>query len=531
LSELFGGSVARLDGLSQAALKDVSAAAQALDAGRVDEASKHIVGPLASHPGHPEVLRMLAGIKSMRGNHQEAIQIMRLALDQHPSDPVYYNTMATLLGTAGEFDEAINALQKTCALQPDMALAWYNLGVMLTRSVRNKEALIALRRAVELTPELMTARALLADILRMQGDAGAAAVEYHRVIAQQPTAGMAWWGLADLRTSKFSDEDIATMQRMLQSPAATEDDLIAIGFALAKALDEKNRFADSLQALAQSNAIARRRQAWNGAGFSTAVSGLNDAFTPPPKGALGALGNEVIFIVGLPRSGSTLVEQILASHSSVNGAGELPDLPLVLAEESRKRGKPFPQWIPDMEPTDWKNLGQRYLQRTARWRKDRPLFTDKLPSNWIYTGAIRAMLPGARVIGCHRDPLETCFSCYRQHLNNNEYSRDFNDLASFWRDCDRSLGHWTKNDPAHVYAHSYEALLANPARSIRQLLAFCELPFEETCLNFHANDREVRSPSAMQVRRPLSDDTQHSKRYGSLLDPLRIALGLKAFKE
>ncbi len=386
--------------------------------------------------------------------------------------------------------------------------------------------MVALQRAVALAPDHVAARALLGDMLRTRGHVEEAAAEYRKVLAEQPWAGMAWWGLADLKTMRFAEGDIEHMQAAMQQPRAGDDDLIAMGFALAKALDDAGRYADSLAALAQANAVARRRQQWNAAAFSASISAVNQAFEPAPAAAEEALGGEAIFIVSLPRSGSTLVEQILASHSSIEGAGELPDLPLVLAEESRRRGKPFPQWVSAMQPADWERLGRRYLERTAHWRQRRPVFIDKLPNNWMYIGAIRAMLPAARIVGCRRDPLETCFSCYRQHLANNEYSRTFSDLASFWRDFDGSVRHWADLNPSRVFEHSYEDLLADPEAQIRRLLDFCGQPFESACLQFHETEREIRSPSATQVREPLRQDTASAPRYGALLDPLREALGI-----
>ena len=522
--------VSRLQGLSPTARTSIMIAGEALEAGRVDEAERRMAVAAGSDPQHPEVLRMQAGIHSLRGRAQQAIGTMRQALAQRPQDALYHNTLGTLLGSAGEFDAAITALRHGCELQPDLAIAWYNLGVMLTRSVRNDEAVSALQRAVALAPGHMGARALLGDMLRTRGHAEEAVAEYRKVLAELPWAGIVWWGLADLRTVRFTDDDIERMQAALQQPRASEDDRIATGFALAKALDDAGRHADSLDALAQANAIARHRQQWNAGAFSAGVAATLQAFTPPPAAAAGVLGKEVIFIVSLPRSGSTLVEQILASHSSVEGAGELPDLPLVLGEESRRRGQPFPQWVGAMQPADWERLGQRYLERTAHWRRQRPVFTDKLPNNWMYIGAIRAMLPGARVIACRRDPLETCFSCYRQHMAGNEYTRTFEDLAAFWRDFDHSVRHWHALHPAQVFEHAYEQLLADPEAHIRQLLAFCELPFEPACVSFHENRREVRSPSATQVRQPLHD-TARAPHYGALLDPLRSALGLPPWQQ
>lgn len=523
----------RLQGLGPTATQQVMIAAQALDAGRPDEADRQLERVLSAYPDHPEVLRMKAGIHSLRGQHNDAVSLMQRALALRPHDALYHNTMGSLFGAAGDYQGAIRALKRTCELEPGLAIAWYNLGVMLTKSVRNEEAADALKRAVSLAPDHAGARALLADLLRTRGQVDEAAAEYRRLLAVRPTFGLAWWGLADLRTQRFDAKDIAQMQSALQRPDATEQDRITIGFALAKAFDDEGRYAESLDSLARANATARRHQAWDAVRFSSGVAAVADAFVPPPAGSPDALGGEAIFIVSLPRSGSTLVEQILASHSMVEGAGELPDLSQVLGEETQRLGgKPIPQWAREATPADWRRLGQRYLDRTSRWRGERPMFTDKLPSNWIYIGAIRAMLPNARIVVVRRDPLETCFSCYRQPLAaNSGYSQSFEDLATFWRDFDRNVSRSAALHPGHIREHSYEAMVANPDAQIRDLLAFCGLPFEEACLNFHENRRVVRSPSATQVRQPMRSDTARAERYGSLLNPLRTALGLPAYSE
>lgn len=521
-------TAARLQGLDNEAAQRVVATAQALGMGRADQAEAQLRPVLGSHSNHPEVLRLHAGILSLRGNHAGATAAMHRAIALRPGDPLYHNTLGSVLGATGDFDGAIAALRRACELQPNLAIAWYNLGVMLTRSVRHEEATEALRRAVALAPDNMEARALLGDMLRMQGDAVASAIEYRKVLSERPFSGMAWWGLADLRTDAFEPGDIERMQAVLRDDRVSDDDRIATSFALAKALDTENRYAESLDALNRANAIARLRGRWKAQAFSTMVDAINAAFVPPPAPASDVtLGHEALFVVGMPRSGTTLVEQILASHSQVAGAGELPDLALVIAEESRRREQPFPLWVATMQSADWQRLGERYLARTARWRAQRPMFTDKLPGNWMHIGALRAMLPGAQIIVCRRDPLETCFSCYRQLLpQGNEWSRTPEDLASFWRDFDRSVNLWSTRYPGNVYQHSYEALLAEPEETVRKLLDFCGLPFEKACLHFHETAREVRSPSATQVREPLRADTAHAERYGDLLDPLRINLGI-----
>jgi tetratricopeptide (TPR) repeat protein len=527
-----GKSMNRLHGLEAAAVPHLMSAAEALEHGRADDAEKHLAHAASKQPNHPEVQRLRAGILGLRGQSSAAIDTMRQALAQRPHDALYHNTLGTLLGNVGMYDAAIQSLLQSCKLQPSLDIAWFNLGIMLTKNVRNDEAIEAFRRVVALQRKHVPARAMLADMLRTQGKIDEAITEYRELLAIHPASGAAWWGLADIKSQAFDENDIAQMRAALQRADTNESDRNAIGFALARALDDQGRYADSLAALEQAHAIARRQYPWDAAAFSANVQAGVQAFTPPVDSAGDAQrGHEAIFVVSPPRSGSTLVEQILASHPQVEGAGELPDLPGLLFEESRRRGKHFPLWTSEATPADWQRLGETYLERTARWRTQRERFVDKLPSNWLLIGAIRAMLPGAHAVVVRRDPLETCFACYRQRLDHlNGYARSFNDLAAFWRDFDRSAKHWATLHPAHVREQNYESLASDTEAQVRALLDFLGLPFDEACLRFHENTREVRSPSATQVREPMRQDTARADRYGNLLDPLRLALGLPAWQ-
>ena len=516
----------RLDGISQQAFGQVIATANALEYGRVDEAERHISGLLAVYPDHAEILRLFAGVQNLRGDRAGAISTMRRAVALRPDDALYHNTLGAVLGENTELDAAIACLRRACELQPELSSAWYNLGLLLMRSIRPEESAQALRQAVALDPAHAHARVLLGEMLRASGRFDEAGAEYRRVIAHKPDAGTAWWGLADLKTMKLGDSDIDALRQAMQRPSASEDDKIAMGFALAKALDDQGRYRESLEALAQTHSRARSRRQWNAAEASARVNATLAASTPALARAPAEQGGEVIFIASLPRSGSTLTEQILASHSQVAGAGELTDLPQILGEESRRRQQQFPHWIGAMSPADWERLGQRYLERTAHWRSQRPHFTDKLPNNWQYASAALAMLPQARIVIVRRDPLETCLACYRQYLANAEYAHTVADLASYWRDFDRATRHWLALYPQRVHENVYEDLVADPQAKIRALLAFCGLPFEQSCIDFHKTERDVHTPSAAQVREPIRRDTARAARYGALLDPLRAALGL-----
>lgn len=519
----------RLDGLTPQAIRYVIATANALELGRVDDAERHIMGVMALNPDHPEVLRLLAGIQNLRGDKAGAIATMRRAVALRPNDALYHNTLGAVLGENTDLDAAIETLRRACELQPNLPSPWFNLGLLLMRCVRPEESVEALRRAVELQPDHAHARVMLGEMLRASGRFEEAGMEYRRVIAQKPDAGTAWWGLADLKTGKLADADIEAIRRAMQRPSAGDDDLIAMGYALAKGLDDHKQYAESLAVLAQTHARSRNRRQWNAAEASSRIDAILAASTPPTVGASEPIGGEVIFIASMPRSGSTLTDQILASHSQVTGPGELTELPQVLTEESKQRKQLFPHWVKALTPADWLRLGNRYLERAAHFRRPGLRFTDKLPNNWQYVGAIRAMLPAAKIIIVRRDPLETCLGCYRQYLGNNEYTHTFADLAAYWRDFDRATRHWLSLYPGHVYENVYEDLVADPPAKIRELLAFCGLPFEQGCVDFHKTERDVHTPSAAQVREPIRRDTARAPRYGALLDPLRAALGMPAF--
>ena len=230
-------------------------------------------------------------------------------------------------------------------------------------------------------------------------------------------------------------------------------------------------------------------------------------------------------MVCLPRSGSTLTEQILASHPEVVGGDEVQALPDILDEESRRRGLPFPQWVPAATAADWHRLGEEYLARTSRWRSQRPRFTDKNVSNWAFVGAALAMLPGARVVNSRRDPLETCFAGYRQLFATGvHFSYDLDDMVDYFAGYDRLATLWRRQFPLQYFDHEYESLQRDPEGQIRRLLDFCGLPFDAACLAFHQTPRTVLTVSSAQVRQPLRRDTARASLYGDKLEPLRARL-------
>lgn len=516
----------RLDGLGEAALLFLRQGNRSFDAGDLSAAERCFAQARSEAPGHPEPLRLHALVLHRLGRPAEAAALLRQAAQARPDDALIQNALGGALGDSGQNEAALAALRRACELDPGLSAAWANLGNALAMAGRTAESEAPLRRALELAPQLESARLLLAEALMMLGRIDESAAQYRQLLQRCPHSGQAWWGLANLKSVRLEADDADRLQALVRRRDLPDAEQLTARFALAKALDDTGRHAEAFHAYVDANAFARRGFRWDSAGFSRWVEHVSasferSAFEPPDP----AFGAEVVFVVGLPRSASTLTEQILAAHPLVEGASELGDLGAVIREESQRRRRAFPDWIADADAADWRRLGQRYLERTARWRERRPRFTDKAPGNWMLTAAIRRMLPGARIVDCRRDPVETCWSCFRQIFwREHEYSYDLGDLAAYWHTYDAAMRRWTAQWPARIRAQVYEELLADPERQTRELLDFCGLPFDAACLRFHEAGRSVRTASAAQVRQPLRRDTARTARYGALLDPLRRAL-------
>lgn len=519
------GADPRMAGLSADAVARLHAAARAIRDGDAAGAERLLGDVLAASPGHPEALRLSGILHDRRGHHERARELLSRALAQRPDDALVLSDLGSAQQGCGDAEAAFASWRRATEIAPGEPMPWFNLGRHLQLEGRTAEAADALERATALAADFLPARLLLADALVHLGRFEQADAHYRQALRRNPACGDAWRGLANMKTRPLSDEDAEQLALNRDRHDVAAGDRIAMGHALGKVREDQGRHAEAFAALAAANAELRRLAPWDAAGFSGFVDAVIGATAGLPAPRQPDLGSEAILVVGMPRSGSTLFEQILAAHPQVEGAGELLDLGLVIAGESARRGQPFPRWLPQADADDWHRLGGEYLRRTARWRTRRPRFTDKLPENWLYAGALRAMLPGAVVVETRRDPLETAWSCFKQQFYAlPHFSCGFADIAAYQHDCARAMAAWRGRDPAHVALASYEALLADPEAAVRALLAACGLSFDPACLEFHRLERSVRTPSAGQVRQPLRHDTARAQRYGALLDPLREAL-------
>lgn len=514
--------------LSPAAARLLESADAALARKQPDAAEAALIGVLALAPGCVEAHRLLGTAEHARGNYKQAAAILSQVLASKPDDALIHMNLGISLHAFGELEAGLSNLQRACDLAPDFAPAWFNLGKMLELQGRSVEAIAALHHALGLDPGHVAARIVLAQAQTSLGAVAQASANYREVLRHQPGHPDVWTGLSNLKTERLSKSDVVQLQRALHAPKLSLQARVSLGFALARALEDQADFRAAFRALGEANGLKRRQMNWNASAARGELQAIIDAFAKPFRGPTDeGLGEEVIFIVCLPRSGSTLTEQILASHPQVEGAGELTDLQQVIDDESARRKQPFPRWAGAATAEDWRRLGQDYLARTERWRRHKPQFTDKNLLNWRLVGAAMAMLPRARVVNSRRDPVETCFGCYRQlFAGGSDFSYDLDDMASYWHDYDRLSRHWQRLFPDRFFEHVYEALQADPEAQVRRLLAFCGLEYDPACLEFHRTQRTVRTASAAQVREPLRQDTARSALYGDLLNPLRTLLGV-----
>jgi Tfp pilus assembly protein PilF len=513
--------------LSPEAASLLTRARQAWGQRQFDAAERLIMQVLVLVPDEAEAIRMLGMVNQRRGDHAKATDCFRRVLAAWPEDSDLRIGLGIALYERGEIDEAMAQLRRACELAPNSGSAWFNLGEALWRQTHTQEAIGALRRALEIVPSYIPAMLSLARAQASLGLIDAAVDGFRSMLKVDPGNAEGWFGLSNLNTIRFDAADEALLRQALARTNLPDRDRELLGFTLAKALEDQRDYAQAFELFQLANTSRRKRVKWDAAGEHRRVEAIECIFADDMPSPLDPrLGREVIFIVSIPRSGSTLVEQILASHPEVEGANEIKDMSQVIDAETHRRHSAFPLWAPDATPQDWQRLGKEYLTHTASWRKAKPRFTDKSLVTWYLVGAALAMLPAARVVIVRRDPVETCLACYRQCFTEKVgFTCDLDEMADYCIDFLHLTRFWLEKYPTRVFDLPYESLVTEPEPVIRRLLDFCDLPFDAACLDFHKTSRAVlSSPSAAQVRQPLRRDTARSALYGDKLDRLRQRL-------
>lgn len=510
------------------------AAALALSENRLEDAEPLLRTHLREQPTDVAAIRLMAELAARIGRVRDSETLLRRALELAPDFGAARSNLATILYKQQRFEEALAQLDQLVGEEDDTPEYRSLKAATLGRTGGYDEALQLYSELTNAFPDHAKMWMSYGHLLKTVGRQGDCVAAYRRALAIQPGLGEVWWSLANLKTFVFSEEDIAAMELALREGQIDDEDRFHLHFALGKAYEGGRDVAACFQHYSEGNRLRSEDIVHDPGAISRNVDLVIRTFTPgffADRDGQGCLAPDPIFILGMPRAGSTLIEQILSSHSMVEGTMELPDIPAIASREGRDFGGAPDGWIKavqQMSTARLEALGREFLDRTAIQRKtDRAFFIDKLPNNWMYIGLIHLILPNAKIIDARRHPLDCCFSNFRQHFAiGQSFSYSLDHMGRYYAEYVRAMAHFDHVLPGRIHRVIHEALLDDPEAEVRALMAYLELPFEPAVLRFHENDRAVRTASSEQVRRPLNRDGVGQWRpYEQWLDPLKQALG------
>lgn len=500
-------------------------AAQALRQNQLDEAGKLLVHVLQDHPDDVRAVAMMAELAWRSGQRTAAEQMLRKAVQLAPGFAPARSRLASHLLQSGRAAEALLLIEDLIAECGDSIGNLRLKASALAKLGKFDEAIALYEDILAQDPSLDRVWNRYGHMLRTVGRLPEAIVAYRRAIALKPGSGAPWFYLSNLKTIKFDHADATAMRNLLRDPEISDEDRIHVEFALGKAEHDFGRVEQAFAHFAAGNALRRKAKPYDPSRLSRAVDrsieGFDQAFFAGRPGGHDA--RDPIFIVGLPRAGSTLIEQILSSHSQVEGTSELQDIPL-LAD----RGSDYIEVLRGLSEGERLGLGRQYIERTmVQRRTNRPRFIDKFPKNWLYISFIQIVLPNAKIIDARRHPLGCGFSNFRQHFaHGQDYAYDLSDIGHYYSDYVRMMAHFDKVLPGRIHRVQYERMVNDTESEIRALLEYCELEFEPACLDFHRTKRGIPTPSSEQVRQPIYQTaTEDWRPYEPFLGPLKEALG------
>jgi tetratricopeptide (TPR) repeat protein len=466
--------------------------------GRYQDAEYLLARALELAPGFHGARHNYAVALHRQGKHAAALAQVEQLLTAEPRNPNYRSLQAAVLGGVGEYARAIEVYDAVLKEYPQQARVWMSYGHALKTAGRAADGVRAYRRTLELDPKL----------------------------------GEAWWSLANLKTYRFSAAELEQMRAQLANGDLQPEDRFHLHFALGKTLEDQQLYGESFAHYREGNAQRRTQVPYETERMLNLVARHQAFFTRElfaARTTQGCPGADPIFIVGLPRAGSTLIEQILASHSQVEGTMELPDLPALALQVGARGGEArYPEALGALPADELRALGEEYLTRTRIQRKTaRAFFIDKLPNNFLHTGFIHLILPRAKIIDARRHPLGCCFSGFKQHFARGQnYTYDLGELGTYYRAYVELMAHFDAVLPGRVHRVYYERMVEDTEAEVRRLLAHCGLSFEPDCLRFYENERAVRTASSEQVRAPIyRESLDQWRHFEPWLGPLKQALG------
>ncbi|KZX60105.1 hypothetical protein A3709_12420 [Halioglobus sp. HI00S01] len=507
-------------------------AAEHHKAGRIREAEQLCRQVLQKQPRHVDALRMLGLIAAAAGDFDEAEHLLSQALAGAPDHVPVLFELGRVLKELERYEDAIEIFREITRLQPDNPKGHYRLGGVLGPAAQTEESAAAYRRCLDLSSNHTGAWLGLGHMLKTLGHQDEGVRAYQRCLELEPDFGEAYYSLANLKTYRFSDDQIDDMEQRVDSDELRDSSRVNFMFALGKAFEDREDYDKAWHYYEGGNQTQRMLVSYDPVHTESINDELVAFFNADFFQQLGEVGEQdpaPIFVLGMPRSGSTLVEQIIASHSAVEGTSELPYIGRLTKSLNRNRadGMRYPGLLAELEPRHFQRLGRDYLQMAQMHRTEgTPHFIDKMPNNFPCVGFIHAILPNARIIDARRNPLDACVGNLRQlYARGQTFSYDQSDIGEYYLQYQRMMDHWDEVLPGKVLHVQYEDTVADLDTQVRRILDFLELPFEQGCVDFHQTDRAVRTASSEQVRQPIySSGIGYWRRYEGHLDELKDVL-------
>ena len=506
----------------------VAIALDHLRANRKDEAIRTLRTVLRIDPDNVDALHTLA--QAYWGDEQRRSDIealLRRVTELSPTHVAGWNLLGVLLHDTERPEEAISCYRRVVELEPANAGGWSGLGADYARIGDMEKSAEAYARSVVLQPSLPGMHMSYAHVLKALGKQAEALREYRAAISLKPDFGEVYWSMANLKVFRFEPAEVAAMEEQVMREDLGESAGVHFRFALGKAYEDAGDYDRAWSYYDSGNQRQRPLVSYDPVGFESRHEEIAEIFTREfleLHAGQGFESDAPIFIVGLPRSGSTLIEQILASHSQVEGTLELPTLGRIAVSTGRYRreNREYPGALRELRGRDFRAFGQQYIEETRVYRTtDKPRFTDKLPNNYSHIGFAHLILPNAKIINARRHPLDSLLGSYKQLFGQGQnFTYDMNELALYYRQYHETMKHWHRVLPGKVLDVHYEETVGDLEVQVRRILAHCGLPFEEACLRFHETERAVRTASSEQVRQPLYTRALGTwRRYAKHLGP------------
>lgn len=478
-------------------------------------------------------MRLLALLAIKLEHYRDAAvllkQVMALAPDYHAARIDLGHAQLEM----NNLEDAIATLEESVRIEPGNYNARIALANALARSSRTAAAVDAYKSAIELRPEVAGAFLGLGNVLKTLGDQADAIAAYRQGIEIRPGYSELYWSLSNLKTFRFDDDEIVAMQSLLATDGLDDDNTVHLSFALGKAYEDAGDYAAAFEHYDRGNQLRRQQENYDPVQTEQIGERIRAVFTAKFVATAAGHGyaeSKPVFIVGLPRSGSTLLEQILASHPMVEATHELPEggrLTRFIDRQQKTKASRYPEALISSPPDFFTTLGQRYDEETQRYRSGAPYFVDKMPNNFANLGLLAMSLPNARFINARREPLDTCFSCYKQlFARGQSFTYDMEELGLYYLEYRRMMDHWHAVFPGRILDVQYESVVADIETQVAIILEHCGLPWDDACLDFHNTKRAIRTASSEQVRQPIyKDSVAYAARFGDALNPLIQVLG------